>query len=116
MIKRIAFTVYLVKNLEASRNFYENDLGLKCTESFNDSWFEYDVGGTCFAITNYPMPPYQPGAQGSVAFEVEDIDSLVAKLESKGHRQIMDRMDAPTCFGAFFKDPDGNMVGLHQLK
>jgi catechol 2,3-dioxygenase-like lactoylglutathione lyase family enzyme len=32
MTKRIAFTVYPVKNLAASKKFYEEHLGLKCTE------------------------------------------------------------------------------------
>src|SRR5690349_11172575 len=116
MIKRMAFTVYPVKDLKISRAFYEEMLGLECTESFNDTWFEYDVGGTCFAITNYEMPTFKAGSQGSVAFEVSDLDDMVLRLEAKGLKQAMDRMDSPVCRGAFFHDPDGNLVGLHQVK
>jgi predicted enzyme related to lactoylglutathione lyase len=116
MIKRMAFAVYPVKDIKASRAFYEDDLGLKCTETFGEFWFEYDIGGTCFAITNYEMPSFSAGSQGSVAFEVSDLDEMVSKLESKGHKLAMDRMDSPVCRGAFFRDPDGNLVGLHQVK
>ena len=116
MIKRIAFSVYPVKDLSKARFFYENLLGLQCTESFGDSWFEYDVGGTCFAITSYEMPTFAAGTQGSVAFEVSDLDEMVRQLESKGLKQAMDRMESPVCRGAFFRDPDGNLVGLHQVK
>lgn len=116
MIKRLAFTVYPVTNLEKSRHFYEKVLGLTCTETFGDSWFEYDIGGTCFAITSYTMPKYEPGKQGSIAFEVSDLDAMIRSIESHGFKQAMDKMDTPVCRGAFFNDPDGNLVGLHQTK
>lgn len=116
MIKRIAFTAYSVKDLKAARHFYEELLGLKCTEQFGDSWFEYDVGGTCFAITNYEMPHFKAGSQGSVAFEVSNLDEIVGRLEAHGLKQATERMDSPMCRGAFFRDPSGNMVGLHQVK
>ncbi|MEO5969791.1 MAG: VOC family protein [Bdellovibrionia bacterium] len=116
MIKRMAFSVYPVKDIKASRAFYEETLGLKCTEQFGDAWFEYDVGGTCFAITNYEMPHFKAGTQGSVAFEVSDLDQMVKLLEGKGLKQAMDPIDSPVCRGSFFRDPDGNMVGLHQVK
>src|SRR4051812_8275879 len=116
MIKRMAFTVYPVKDIKKSRAFYEDILGLKCTEHFGESWFEYDVGGTCFAIANHEMPNFKFGSQGSVAFEVSDLDKMVADIEAKGFKQAMDRLDSPVCRGAFFRDPDGNLVGLHQVK
>jgi predicted enzyme related to lactoylglutathione lyase len=116
MIKRIAFTAYPVGDMKKAREFYEGLLGLKCTEQLSDNWVEYDVGGTCFAITDYEMPGFKKGTQGSIAFEVSDLDELVKKLEKLGHKQSSEFMDAPTCRGAFFKDPGGNQVGLHQLK
>ena len=116
MIKRMAFTVYPVKDIQKSRDFYENILGLKNTETFGDAWFEYDIGGTCFAITNFEMPNFKAGTQGSVAFEVSDLDEMTKMIESKGLKQAMDPMDSPVCRGVFFRDPDGNLVGLHQVK
>lgn len=116
MITRLAFTAYPVTDLAAARDFYEGALGLKCTERLSDAWLEYDVGGTCFALTSYEMPGFKPGQQGSIAFEVSDLDEMVRRLEARGLKQAQDRMDAPTCRGAFFKDPSGNLVGLHQLK
>src|SRR5947209_5869774 len=109
MIKRLAFTVYPVTDIKKSRGFYEQVLGLKCTETFGDGWFEYDIGGTCFAITTFVMPQYQPGKQGSIAFEVTDLDEMIRKVESQGYKQVIDRMESPVCRGAFFHDPDGNL-------
>lgn len=116
MIKRMAFTAYPVKDMKASRAFYEGVLGLQCTEKLSEQWVEYDIGGTCFAIAQHEMPGFKAGAQGSVAFEVSDLDQMMKSIEAKGYKQAMDPMDSPTCRGAFLRDPDGNLVGLHQLK
>lgn len=117
MIKRIAFTMYSVADMARARKFYEEDLGLVKTSNYpGDKWIEYDLAGGCFAITS--MVPVKPSADagGSIAFEVDNLDELLATLKSKGVPVKMDNMDTPVCNMAVVVDPEGNAVTLHQLK
>jgi extradiol dioxygenase family protein len=52
-LKKVAFTMYPVENLERARNFYENTLKLQAGAiSAGGKWIEYDLpGGGCFSIT-----------------------------------------------------------------
>ncbi|HDI4836650.1 TPA: VOC family protein, partial [Legionella pneumophila] len=53
MIKKVAFTMYPVINMNRARHFYENILGIEVSKiSAQGAWVEYDLpGGGCFAIT-----------------------------------------------------------------
>jgi predicted enzyme related to lactoylglutathione lyase len=113
MIKEIAFVVYAVTDVARSRNFYENTLGLKVAETFGDGWIEYDVAGVTFGITNnFPSS----GPQESVAFEVDDLDSEVARFKTAGVNFKSDPGDFPSCRMALISDPDGNTICIHQRK
>lgn len=116
MIKRIAFTMYPVTDMARARKFYEEDLGLVKTADYGSKWVEYDPGG-CFAITTM-TPHIKPAsdAGGSIAFEVDNLDELLAKLKAKGVTVKVDTMDTPVCNMAVVIDPEGNAVTLHQLK
>lgn len=118
MIKKVAFTMYPVENLERARNFYENVLKLRPgTESAGGKWIEYDLpGGGCFAITNL-AEGVKPSANsgGSVAFEVSDLDSLVSDLKAKGVKFKIDTFQTPVCKMAIALDSEGNALTLHQL-
>jgi catechol 2,3-dioxygenase-like lactoylglutathione lyase family enzyme len=116
-IQKVAFSLYPVKDMARAREFYEEILGLEAGESFEGKWQEYDIGGTCFAISNSILDFVKPGTQQAVAFEVQDIKSFVEELKSKGVTFKMDDiMDTPVCHMAFIQDPDGNGISIHQLK
>lgn len=118
MIRKVAFTLYPVKDMAAARAFYEGALGLSSSAGETSPWVEYDLpGGGCFAITTV-MPNHQPGASagGVIAFEVEDIDTLVAALGEQGVRLGSPEMiKGPHCRMMPIFDPDGNSMILHQL-
>jgi catechol 2,3-dioxygenase-like lactoylglutathione lyase family enzyme len=115
--KKIAFSCYAVKDLARSRQFYEGIVGLEPGDNFQDMWQEYDLNGTTFAITSMVLESVKPGTQASVAFEVADLEGVVKDLRSKGVSFASDDlMESPVCWMAFFKDPDGNSVSLHQAK
>lgn len=118
MLKKIAFTMYPVLDINRARNFYEKILGLVVSKiSAGGSWVEYDLpGGGCFAITTLAenvKPSSNSG--GSVAFEVEDLDSLVTKLKSDGVKLKLDIFSSPVCRMAIILDTEGNAITLHQL-
>ena len=113
MIKEIAFVIYAVNDIAQAREFYESTLGLNVGETFGDGWIEYDVGGVAFGITNnFPSN----GPQESVAFEVDDIDTEVARLKAAGVKFKGDLGDFPNCRMALISDPDGNTICIHQRK
>ena len=97
-IKKIAFSLYPVKDMAKAREFYEKTLKLKPGDDFDGKWQEYDIGGTCFAISNAILDFVKPGTQESVSFEVENLKSLVEELKAKGVKfKMADIMDTPVC-------------------
>lgn len=118
MIKHIAFTMYPVKDMARARRFYEEDLGLKVGHSgVNGAWIEYYLDNGCFAITTLAQG-VRPAASsgGSIAFEVDDVDALVAELRAKGVPVKVEAFDTPVCRMAVVLDPEGNALTLHAKK
>jgi predicted enzyme related to lactoylglutathione lyase len=116
MIASIAFVAYPVTDVSRARAFYEQVLGLRMTSSFKDSWIEYDIGDSTFAIGSGAMGR-TPGAPGAmVGFEVADFDGFVRTLKSKSVPFVMDAFDTPVCRMAIVADPDGNQVMIHKRR
>lgn len=116
MLNKVAFTMYPVKNLPAARAFYEGKLGLATKASAETPWVEYDLpGGGCFAITTVTGNAASASAGGTIAFEVADIDALVADLKAKDVAFASDMIRGPACRMAVCLDPEGNSILLHQL-
>jgi predicted enzyme related to lactoylglutathione lyase len=118
MLKRVAFTMYPVRDVARARHFYEETLGLKAGLNGNHGdtwWVEYDLpGGGCIALTNFTGEP-SAGAGGTIAFEVEDLDALVSALKSKGTTFLGDVVHGPNCRMITCLDTEGNSIILHQL-
>lgn len=117
MLKKVAFTMYPVKDLPRARAFYEGVLGLETSASDTTPWVEYDLpGGGCFAITTVTQGAPSADAGGTIAFEVDDLDGAVADLKGRDIPLPMDIIHSPVCRMAVCLDPDGNSILLHQLK
>jgi catechol 2,3-dioxygenase-like lactoylglutathione lyase family enzyme len=122
---RPVIAVLPVLDLERSKRFYEDKLGLH--EATNQTTTEEGClleagGGTCVAIERFDDP--SPGIHTAVSFEVDDIDSEVTDLEERG--VAFEDYDLPELQtvnhiaehegskAAWFKDPDGNILCIHQ--
>ena len=118
MFKKVAFTMYPVKDSKRARSFYEGTLGLTVgTHSDNGMWTEYDLpGGGCLAL--FATQDIQPSAAagGSVAFEVEDLDALNARLKAEGVQFKAEMIHSPVCRMSVILDSEGNSIILHELK
>ena len=118
MLRKVAFTMYPVKDMARARAFYEETLGLGPSRNGPTSpWVEFDLpGGGCLAITT--VTPEEPSAKagGTIAFEVDDLPALVADLKAKGVSFPADDIESPVCRMAVCLDPDGNSIILHKLK
>jgi predicted enzyme related to lactoylglutathione lyase len=99
--------------------FYEMSLGLKpIKETRMDSWAEFDMGGSSFALHAIPAPiasqievssPPQPRESNPVKliFEVEDLEMEVRRLTTLG-LSILQRP-----WGTFDGiDPEGNIFQI----
>jgi len=118
MLQKVAFTMYPVQDAERARAFYEGTLGLvRGKYSPNGVWTEYDLpGGGCLAL--FATDEIKPSAEsgGSVAFEVEDLDALTARLKNENVRFKAYMIHSPVCRMAIILDSEGNSIILHELK
>lgn len=118
VIKKVAFTMYVVDDPERARAFYETTLGLTRGKSApNGDWTEYDLpGGGCLALFRGAISGLKPTAgAGSIALEVEDLDATIAKLESAGVTFKSKMIHSPVCRMSVILDSEGNSIILHQL-
>jgi catechol 2,3-dioxygenase-like lactoylglutathione lyase family enzyme len=123
MLKKVAFTMFPVKNAKRARAFYEETLGLeRGKHAPNGDWTEYDLPqGGCLALFANPASrggddTPSDGSGGSVAFEVEDLDALSAQLKTKGVTFRHEGIQSPVCRMSIIADSEGNSIILHELK
>ncbi|MFT4048697.1 MAG: VOC family protein [Solirubrobacterales bacterium] len=112
MITSLDFVGVPSTDADRTRAFYVDTLGLRPDSS---SDYEFWVGETCFGI-------WEPAKQGRefapetcshLALHVEDIEAARAELEAKGVEFFGETFDTGVCHMAFFADPDGNALMLH---
>jgi catechol 2,3-dioxygenase-like lactoylglutathione lyase family enzyme len=110
-----------VKNLEISRKFYENILGLEEIDSVGEEVVVYRCGNS--AIIVYQSQYSGTNKATSVTWTVgKDIDILVKELKSKGVQFELYDLPNTTLKDdihldgdmkvAWFKDPDGNILNI----
>ena len=118
MFRKIAFTMYPVKDMARAELFYRETLGLGPSKgSVQHGWVEFDLpGGGCLALTTHSGSEPSAGAGGTIAFEVDDLDQLVAELEAKGVTLPAKDIKSPVCRMAVCLDTEGNKIVLHKLK
>jgi predicted enzyme related to lactoylglutathione lyase len=118
MFKKVAFTMYPVKDPKRARAFYEGTLGLTVgSKASNGAWTEYDLpGGGCLAL--FANKDIKPSADsgGSIALEVENLDALNARLKAQGVQFKAEMIHSPVCRMSVILDSEGNSIILHELK
>ena len=101
-----------VNDLERARRFYEEKLGFEVEAQVAET-IRYRCGnGTGLAIFERPMTPID---RTVAAFEVADIENEVTDLRSRGVEVEGVITLASGVRRAFFKDPDGNLIGMRQI-
>jgi predicted enzyme related to lactoylglutathione lyase len=119
MIKSIAFTAYPSSDVAATRQWYEETLGLRFAGAYIEDglekYNEAHLGDGCFSLMSADWTKRAPGSAASVYFEVDDLETTVASLEAKGIK-IEDRFNGPVCSQASFCDPEGNRITIHETE
>ena len=114
---RLKGAMIFVLDLPRQEAFYSGVLGFKAVEQTRQQdWVEFDAGGAGFSLHAIPAhiaagitPSDAPREQHPVklTFEVEDVDTEVARLEGLGVRIIR------RPWGAYDGvDPEGNVFGI----
>ncbi len=113
-VRNVAFAMYPVTDIHRAVHFYEDDLGLKKEGLESAYWVEFDVDGTTFGIGNFEQVG-KPGTAQSLAIEIADLDAYRARLTERGI--VSEEPEVlQNCRISSVRDPDGNMVMLHEKK
>jgi glyoxylase I family protein len=125
MLKGIHHVAIIASDYAASKRFYTEVLGLPViAETFRaarDSWkLDLRLGDAqieLFTFPGAPPRPSRPEAQGlrHLAFAVDELDAIVARLEGEGVVCEPIRVDELTDRRfTFFQDPDGLPLELYE--
>jgi catechol 2,3-dioxygenase-like lactoylglutathione lyase family enzyme len=115
-------TILPVVDPERARRFYEESLGLEEERRLPDGSTVLRAGGSVLELSRRSQAVPSPYTVAS--FEVRDLAAEVKELEARGVRfEDYDLPDLKTvghiCVlgsekAAWFKDPDGNILCLHE--
>ena len=111
-----------VKDMTRARRFYEESLGLQPLGAKPDGKFVYRCAGTELAL--FPKPEGTKAEHTAISFRVPDIARSVKELQSRGVRFAdydlpgLKTVEHVCVLGsdrvAWFKDPEGNILCVHQ--
>ena len=113
------FATLPVTDYARARQFYKDKLGLTPTEPDGDL---FECGdGSGFLISAMGS---KPGGHTQMSFDVDDVVKVVKELKSKGVvfeeydlpglKTVDSIAERPDVKGAWFKDSEGNMIGIGQ--
>lgn len=110
-------------DFERAKRFYADKLGLRPTDEQPAGAFYEGAGGSRFFL--FPSGGSASGTHTQLGFNVSDIDSEVRDLKSRGvqfESYDFDGFDKATSIAstgpvksAWFKDSEGNLLGIVQL-
>ena len=118
IVERTDFISVPVTDIERSREFYGETLGLPQVNHTEEQGFpEFQLGEN---ISLYLLKLENVGSQfsaphtASIALRVQDVEETRKQLEAKGVEFGGETFDTGVCHMAFFTDPDGNALMLHR--
>jgi catechol 2,3-dioxygenase-like lactoylglutathione lyase family enzyme len=116
-------TILPVKSMARARAFYEEKLGLAPLGAKGDGKFVFRCGNGAL-IALFPKAEGTKAEHTAISFEVDDIGRAIAALEAQGiafHDYDLPgfrTVDHVCVLGsekaAWFSDPEGNIVCLHE--
>jgi predicted enzyme related to lactoylglutathione lyase len=114
-IQHTDFVAVPTRDREHAVNFYERTLGLRRNPTSTDSWIEFETGNLTLAIVvpEEDGHEFEPLPRGTIMLRVPDVAAARQRLEQAGVEFLGETWDSGVCHGAFFRDPDGNSLGLH---
>lgn len=123
LTKSTIVTMLPVRDADRAGRFYREALGLHELPAGPEGERTFEVGGGA-AIALRELPDARPSENTALSFEVGDISAEVGELEQRGVRFLdydtenLRTVDHVATMGAdkaaWFQDPEGNYLCLHQ--
>jgi predicted enzyme related to lactoylglutathione lyase len=116
IVERTDFISVPVTDMERSRRFYEETVGLPNING-DESFPEFLLGEN---VSMYLIDLTKIGSQFSsphtaqIALRVADVAEARKELEGRGIAFDGEILDTGVCHMALFRDPDGNALMLHR--
>jgi catechol 2,3-dioxygenase-like lactoylglutathione lyase family enzyme len=111
-VERIDFVAIPSRDAKRAAGFYADILGLRRDEHRD---LEFWAADTCLNIWEPERfgVEFRPQKNGHIALRVPDVAEARRELEAKGVVFEGETYDSGVCHMAFFSDPDGNDLMLH---
>jgi catechol 2,3-dioxygenase-like lactoylglutathione lyase family enzyme len=112
----VDFVIVPTQDADRSREFYGETLGLPFLKQWGQMpGYEFQAGNLTLAVMQMDAfgQAFRPNG-GPIALQVADFDAAHAELREKGVAFASDVIDSGVCKQAYFADPDGNPLGIHQ--
>jgi catechol 2,3-dioxygenase-like lactoylglutathione lyase family enzyme len=117
LVSGVDFICVCTTDLAASREWYENVLGLEPSKLWRESdpmGAEFETGSLTIALLDSAKLGIEVRANNHpIALHVDDVEAARGELESRGVKFNVDTVDSGVCHMAYFYDPDGNALMLH---
>jgi len=113
-----------VTNIERAKKFYSETLELKLREELAPGHLLYDAGEGTFLVV-YERPTPTTADSTAASFIVDDVEETVKELKDRG--VVFEEYDFPglktvnniatmgNVKGAWFKDPDNNILAVSEV-
>jgi catechol 2,3-dioxygenase-like lactoylglutathione lyase family enzyme len=118
-----AYSSFATKDIEATRRFYGDKLGIDAKSLYDGQLLELNLRDGVRVLV-YPKDDFQPASYTVLNFPVSDIDRAVDDLSRQGitferyegfdqDGKGIARSDGNGPDIAWFKDPAGNILAVH---
>jgi predicted enzyme related to lactoylglutathione lyase len=116
LISGVDFVSLSTRDRESSVEFYGSTLGLERSVYRPERHFaEFQAGNLTLNVMDFEAAGMQHRqSQSAIAMHVDDVEAARAALQERGVSFQGDTFDSGVCHMAFFADPDGNALMLHQ--
>ena len=110
-----------VTDLARATDFYQDvlllQLRLNEMGAMKMAWFPWEQEGTGATGSLVQGPGYMPALEGSVIYlTVPDLDATLTRVTAKGGQVLVPRTAiGEHGFIAYFRDSEGNRLGLHAM-
>lgn len=111
----VDFATVFVDDFEAAEKFYGEVLGLERSSRYEQiDGAEFETGNLTLQVLDAASigREFEPSGH-PIALHVEDFEAARSELESRGVAFLADTMDSGVCHMAFFEDPAGNTLCIH---
>jgi lactoylglutathione lyase len=114
MIGKLTTIMVVVKDMERSKKFYGDVLGMQ--KRFDSpEWTQFDAGSVGVGLhPESERLKVEPHEGMQFGFEVPDIQKSTGDLKNKGVQFVREPHKESFGWLAIFKDPDGHHIQLYQ--